>query len=542
MLRDYQVRLVTDIQTALGAGAENVLAVMPTGAGKTVTFADMTDKHDGAVALLVHRTELVCQISTALARSGAVHRIIAPQSTINAALSDHRRELGKTFYNPHSEHAVCAVDTLVARADLYKSWAAQVSLWIIDEAAHVLRDNKWGRCVELFPNANGVGFTATPKRADGKGLGRHAHGVFDAMVQGPTVAELMRRGYLSKYRILSVPSDMNIEDLRATAGGDFNQKQLATRAHQSHIVGDVVQTYLTHARGKQGITFATDVETANELASQFVACGVPARAVSAKTPDGERADAIRRFRTGEIQQLVNVDLFGEGFDVPGVEVVSEARPTMSLALYLQQIGRGMRPADGKESALILDHVGNYMRHGLPDTPRRWSMDARERSNSKKADPDVMPVTSCLSCFRVFPRCQLPTCPHCGHDHPPAERRKPEQVDGDLTELDPDVLNALRGSVDLEDPDKLANRVVHAAGHVAAEGARERQCERIRSQQALRDAQAMWGGIGKAAGMTDKEMYRLFFLMFGVDVLTAQTWTRKDMDELRDRIERNPPCG
>lgn len=542
MLRDYQATLKADALAALDTlpvgGA--VCVVLPTGGGKTVTFADMTDTHDGAVALMVHRTELVCQISTTLARFGVVHRIIAPQSTITAALHEHRRETGKTFYNPHSPHAVCAVDTLIARYDLYRQWAAQVRLWIIDEAAHVLRDNKWGQCAALFTNAKGLGFTATPKRADGKGLGRHAHGVFDLMVQGPTTAKLIALGHLSNYRILSTPSDMNIEDLKATAGGDFNQKQLATRAHQSHIVGDVVSTYLKHAAGKQGITFATDVETAMELAAQFNAAGVPAEAVSAKTPDAERARAIRRFRAGELKQLTNCDLFGEGFDVPGVEAVSLARPTCSLALYLQQVGRALRPAEGKECALILDHVGNWSRHGLPDTPRRWTLDARERSNSRGKDPDVIAVTSCLSCFLVFPRAKLPVCPHCGHDHPPTERRKPEQVDGDLTELDPDVLNALRESVELEDPDKLANRVLHAAGRAAAMGAADRQRERIVAQQQLREAQAQWGGVGKAAGMSDKEMYRLFYLTFGVDVMTAQTLPRKDMDELRERIERNPP--
>lgn len=543
MLRPYQETLKADALEALDSlptgGAACV--VLPTGGGKTVTFADITNTHDGAVALKVHRTELVCQISTTLARFGVVHRIIAPQSTISAALADHRREVGHTVYNPHSMHAVCAVDTLIARYDLYKQWAAQVGLWICDEAAHMLRDNKWGRCAALFPNAKGLGFTATPKRADGKGLGRHADGVFDVMVQGPSVAELITMGYLSRYRILSTPSDMNIEDLKATAGGDFNQKQLATRAHQSHIVGDVVNTYLKHAAGKQGITFATDVETANELAAQFNTAGVPAACVHAKTPDAERTAMVRAFRERRLNQLVNVDLFGEGFDVPGVEVVSQARPTCSLSLHLQQVGRGMRPAEGKDSALILDHVGNWSRHGLPDTPRRWTLDARERSNSKTKDPDVIAVTSCLACFLVFPRADMPVCPHCGHEHPPNERRKPEQVDGDLTELDPDVLAALRESTKLEDPDHLANRVMHAAGRVAAVGAGDRQRERIRAQQALSEAMAVWAGFGKAAGMSDKKMYRLFYLTFGVDTLSALAQPRKDMDELRERVERHTPC-
>lgn len=537
MLRDYQAKLTADIWRALDQpGVQAVCAVMPTGAGKTVTFAHMTDAYEGAVALMVHRVELVAQISLALARVGAVHRIIAPPSTISACLAEHRRELGRTVYNPHSEHSVIAVDTLVARGDIYAPYAQQVGLWIIDEAAHVLADNKWGKCAAMFPNAKGVGFTATPKRADGKGLGRHAHGVFDDMVIGPTVAELIARGFLSKYRILSTPSDMNLDDLKATASGDFAPKALATRAHASHIVGDVVETYLKHAAGKQGITFTTDVETANHMAERFNQAGVPAKAVSAKTPDAERAAAIRAFRKGELKQLTNCDLFGEGFDVPGVEAVSLARPTCSLALYLQQVGRAMRPAEGKSHALILDHVGNWQRHGLPDTPRRWNLDARERASKGDKDPDVMAVTSCLECFGVFPRAKLPTCPYCGARRDPTERRRPEQVDGDLMELDPDVLAALREAVELPTPDRQADKVFHKTGNkAAAEAARGHAYRRIEAQQRLRDAEALWGGHGNAQGKSDSELYREFFLTFGVDVLTAQTWGTKEMDELTERI-------
>lgn len=539
MLRDYQHKLKADVAAALDTpGVRDVCAVMPTGAGKTVTFGDMTDSFDGAVAIQVHRTELVCQISTTLARFGVVHRIIAPPSTIAAALSDHRRETGGTCYNPHSHHAVIAVDTLIARGDVYASYMAQVRLVITDEAAHVQADNKWGRARAMFANAQHVGFTATPKRADGRGLGRECgHGVFDIMVQGPTVAELIARGFLSKYRILSTPSDMNIDDLKATAGGDFNGKALALRAHQSHIVGDVVNTYLQHAAGKKGITFTTDVETANALAEQFRAQGVRAAAVSAKTPDGERAAMIRAFRNGELMQLTNCDLFGEGFDVPGVEVVSQARPTMSLSLYLQQVGRGMRPAEGKESALILDHVGNWQRHGLPDTPRRWTLEPRESARGKnERDPDVIAVTSCHECFQVFPRAKLPTCPLCGFVHEPTARRSPEQVDGDLVELDPDVLAALREAVKLESPDEVSRKVMFGTGNAAAaERAAGLRREKLASQEKLREAEALWGGHGKAAGKSDSELYREFYLTFGVDVLTAQTWDRKDMDELTAKI-------
>lgn len=540
-LRPYQQDLTTDIREAHGSGACNVLAVMPTGAGKTVTFADLTAHSEDPVVLLAHRTELVSQISMTLARFGVEHRIIAPAATVRSVRQEHFREFRRYFDNPQAPNAVASVDTLIARAELYAQWACQVGLWIIDEAAHVIGNppNKWGRCAAMFENAKGIGFTATPTRADGKGLGRHAHGVFDTMVQGPTVGWLMRHGFLSDYRLIAKPSNINVADLQATASGDYSQKKLRLRSHESQIVGDVVQEYRRYADGKQGITFTVDVETSNELAAAFTAAGIPAASVSAKTPEAERSKAIRAFRNNEIKQLTNCDLFGEGFDVPGVEVVSLARPTMSLSLHLQQVGRALRPAEGKQHAIIIDHVGNWERHGLPDTPRTWTLDARERRKSGD-DPDAIPLTSCLNCFLVFERKLLPKCPHCGFVREPSERGRPEQVDGDLTELDLKALAALREKVELDSPDKVANKAFYAGGTGAAARQRNNQVERIKAQNALKETIAQWAGIRTAEGQSDSTSYREFFLTFGVDVLTAQTLSKNEMDELRAKIERKDP--
>lgn len=540
-LRPYQTQLRTDIQEARQAGSRNVLAVMPTGSGKTVTFADLTAHNQDPVALLAHRTELVSQISMTLARYGVEHRLIAPAATVRSVRQEHYREFKRYFDNPQAPHGVGSVDTLIARLEYYNQWRAQVGLWIIDEAAHVIGDppNKWGRCVAMFPNADGVGFTATPTRADGKGLGRHAHGVFDAMVEGPTVGWLIRHGYLSDYRLIAKPSNINIDDLKATASGDYSPKKLRLRSHESQIVGDVVEEYQRYAAGKQGITFTVDVETSKELAEAFNAAGIPAASVSAKTPEGERIRAIRAFRRGKLRQLTNCDLFGEGFDVPGVEVVSLARPTMSLALHLQQVGRSLRSAEGKEHAIIIDHVGNWERHGLPDTPRTWTLNARQRRKTTE-DPDAIALTSCLSCFLVFERKLLPKCPHCGYVREPSERSRPEHVDGDLTELDLTALAQLREAVQFESPDKVANRAYYAGGAGAAASQRGNQVERIRAQKALQEVIATWAGLRKADGQPDSVSYREFYLTFGVDVLTAQTLPRAEMEELRLKIERNEP--
>lgn len=534
-LRPYQVTLQEAITQSHQRGAKNVLAVMPTGSGKTVTFTDITRKSSAPVALLAHRTELVSQISVTLARAGVMHQLIAPTGTVRSVRQEHFREFNKCYENPNAPHLVASVDTLLARAEFYESACQQIGVWIIDEAAHVLGNppNKWGRCAAMFTNAFGIGFTATPCRADGKGLGRSANGVFDDMVSGPTVGWLMSQGFLSDYRLIAKPSNINVADLQATASGDFSQYKLRVRSHESCIVGDVVTEYKRHADGKQGITFTVDVETANELAAAFNAAGIPAAAVSAKTPEYDRSKTIRAFRKGELRQLTNCDLFGEGFDVPGVEVVSLARPTMSLSLHLQQVGRALRPAPGKTHAIIIDHVGNWERHGLPDTPRSWSLQSRE--SRRQREDESIALTSCLECFLVFERKLLPTCPHCGFVRQPTDRTKIEYVDGDLLELDLTALAALRESVVLESPDKIANRVAWTAGANAGTYAANKQRERIIAQELLKDAIAMWAGHRKAAGQSDSVSYREFYLTFGVDVLTAQTLPRKDMDELRERI-------
>jgi superfamily II DNA or RNA helicase len=512
---------------------------MPTGSGKTVSFSQYVARETFPTLTQVHRVELVSQISMTFARFGIKHRIIAPAATVRSIRNQHFAEFGEQFDHPSAQHAVASVDTLVSRYDKYRGFAATVGLVITDEAAHVLRENKWGRCMELFPQARLLGFTATPCRADGKGLGVESDGVFETMVQGPTVGELIAMGNLSDYKVIAKPSNLDVSQIKITGSGDYSGKELRTQSHESQIVGDVVQEYLKHASGMQGITFTVDVSTAEELAERFRQAGVPAAAVSAKTPEAERQESVQAFRRGEIKQLTNCDLFGEGFDVPGVEVVSLARPTASLSLYLQQVGRGLRPAPGKEHALIIDHVGNWERHGLPDTPRTWSLDSikrRERRNEMADQAEKL--TTCDSCALVFERKLLPKCPYCGHVRVPGSRDGPEQVDGDLTELDTTVLAALREKVKPVNPAEWQRRAEFAGGRIAGRAAYKRAVEQNEAREALRTAIEQWGNKRRDQGQSDKQSYREFYITFGVDVLTCQSWKRKDMDALRERILEN----
>lgn len=543
-LRPYQSAFSVEIDAHWQMGSRNVLGVLPTGAGKTHTFSSKLAAHRGASVAIAHRQELVGQISLSLARFGLRHRIIGPRPIIKLILEMQGDELGTTFYDPNSPVAVAGVNTLVRRKDDLKAWSQQVGLWVQDEVHHLLRDNIWGKAIEMFPNAKGLGVTATPERADGKGLGAHADGVLHSVVEGPSMRELIDMGFLADYRIFAPPSDLDVSGVALAKDGDYNKHQLREAVHHSHIVGDVVGHYLKIAPGKLGVTFATDVETATEIAGQYNAAGVRAEVVSAKTPDKIRNELIRRFRNGDIKQLVNVDLFGEGFDLPAIEVVSMARPTQSYAVFAQQFGRGLRPVPGKSHGLIIDHVGNTMRHGLPDAVRNWTLDARSRQSRAARDPDVVPVTTCTSCFRVYEAIRR-DCPFCGHVQLVASRSKPEYVDGDLYELTPEALDALRQRVaeSTRTPEALVADF-RAQGFsdkiIGVNAARQRQ--KLTALDELREAIAWWAGYQRAHDRPDTESYRRFYHKFGIDVMTAQTLKRAEMIDLTQRIAACLPQG
>ena len=549
-LRPYQSDLEVNVYAAWDAGSRNVLAVSATGSGKTVLFSHVILQHQGASVAIAHRQELVSQISLALARNGVRHRIIGATGLARACVQIHIAEVGRSYVDPNAPCAVAGVDTLI-RMDPNDPWFKQVTLGVQDEAHHMLRGNKWGKAAAMFPYARWLGVTATPMRADGQGLGRHADGIMDAMVLAPNMRDLIRMGYLTDYRIFAPPSDLDLSAVPLSAGGDFSPEPLRAAVHKSHIVGDVIQHYLKIARGKLGVTFAVDVESATEITQAFRAAGVPAEVVSAKTPDALRANILRRFRAREVLQLVNVDLFGEGFDLPAIEVVSMARPTQSFPLFAQQFGRSLRvmvddtiyrdwdtftdeqrrgfiAASSKPHAIVIDHVSNVHRHGLPDAARTFSLDRREKRSKVKA---VMPVRTCPECTATYERVEL-ACPYCGHIPVPASRATPDQVDGDLHELAPEVLEKMRRAVDAPPtfPYGAPGEVIGAI--------KKRHREKEQAQDGLRETIALWAGARtqETAGEALRRAQKEFYLTFGVDVLTAQALPRQEAEELTKRIQ------
>jgi superfamily II DNA or RNA helicase len=533
VLRDYQAAGDDAIESAWQR-VRNVLAVYPTGSGKTVLFAHKLATCRGPSVAVAHRQELVSQISLALARNEVRHRIIAPTAVRAGIEALHMIELGRRWVDQNASCGVAGVDTLIrASGAHFDAWRNSVQLWVMDEAHHVLRDNKWGKGCALFPAARGLGVTATPTRADGRGLGRQADGLMDEMIVGPSMRDLIGQNYLTDYRIFAPKSDLDLSQVATGGSGEFVATQLRAAVHQSHITGDVVAHYLRLAPGKLGVTFAVDIEAATEIAQAFRSRGVAAEVVTSKTPDAQRVAILRRFRAREVLQLVNVDLFGEGFDLPAIEVVSMARPTQSYARYCQQFGRALRLLEGKSTAIIIDHVGNVFRHGLPDARREWTLDRREAC-SRVAASDVMPTTSCTQCASVYERFYS-ACPYCGHKNEPASRSSPAHVDGDLQELDPAVLAAMRGEVARIDDAPI---IPYGLRGTPAGGAVVKH-HNLRSfaQRELRAHMALYGGWRHALGEDLSMSHRRFFHTFGVDVMSAQALNASGASELRERIER-----
>lgn len=339
-LREYQEKLKAEVYEAWKTH-KNVLMILPTGGGKTRLFTSIAIDHaiksspPIPTSIAVHRKELVQQISLTLSEEGVPHNIIAPRPVILGIVAAQRQMFKKQFYDYNSNITVVSVDTLNSRILKHEKWAKSVRLWITDEAAHLLKENKWGRAVKYFTEAKGLGVTATPQRLDKRGLGSHVDGVFDTMVEGPGSKWLIDNGFLSKYKIVIPESDYKLHLKKATEGSDYSKEAMTVASQKSHIVGDVVVNQKKFAEGKQTIVFASDIEAGHRMQTEFIKNGVIAKLLTGLTEDKERFEAMMNYREKKIEVLINVDLFDEGLDVPGIECVIMARPTKSLGKFLQ---------------------------------------------------------------------------------------------------------------------------------------------------------------------------------------------------------------
>lgn len=555
MLRDFQQERKTDIYGAWADGAFNIMPVLPTGGGKTVLFCDIVRDFDQPACTIAHRQELVSQAALALNREKVPHAIIAQKQTIQQIIALENELQGYSCYNSRAVVRAAGVDTIIRR-DPSDRWFSQVGLVVQDEGHHVLQANKWGTAQLMFPNARGLFPTAHAVRADRKGLGRDADGLVDRLSVGPCARELINRGYLTDYDIYCPANDIDFDSVPIGPSGELNMPKLRAVTHKSNqLVGDVVKSYLKWAYGKLGVTFAVDKESAVQLRAAYNAAGVPAEIITDETPITVRGKLMRMFRAREILQLISVDCLGEGVDVPAIEVVSFARKTASWQLFCQQFGRSLRVlvdakywdvwdsftdderraiivASSKPKAIIIDHVGNVLWHaqirGLPDSPQEYGLIRGEGAGRGKSLID--PLRGCLFCFKPYRRF-LVKCPHCGKEPPVTGRATPEAVDGDLILLDPQVLAALRGDVD------RVNGPVHVPQGLdssAQRGYLRNHHDRYRAQQELQRILRVWGGWQETQ-LETRAAQKLFFIRFGVDVMTAMTLNAADANALQLRV-------
>lgn len=383
--------------------------VAPTGAGKTaVTVFMMQRAYElGKRALfIVHQNELLTQTSKALWLQKLEHGMIAS---------------GKARSKLPVQ--VASVQTLVNRLSDYEPW----DLIVIDEA-HRSAANTYKTVLKAYPKAKVIGLTATPARTDGQGL----KDLFQTLVEAPNIRELIEAGYLCNYDLYAPPINVDLTEVKITAG-DYNKGQLETAMDKPKITGDAVEHYLKIGKNKRCVVMCVTINHAHHVAEQYKNAGISAAVIEGTMTNKERESIINYFKSGKIKVLTNVQLLIEGLDVPSIEIVQWLRPTQSLIVWMQGNGRGFRQSEGKDRLLILDHVNNCQRHGLPDQDRIWSLDARKKRTRQSSDESDIQIKICEKCFHTF-KAGLLTCPKCGTEQQPYIR-KIEEVDGELKKVE-----------------------------------------------------------------------------------------------------------
>lgn len=456
-LRGYQGDGLNGMRAELRAGKKAVLYVLPTGGGKTVTYAAMAQgaaERGKRILILEHRKELIRQASLAVGGLGVKHQIIAPPDKVAKIRQAHVQKLGWPMIDKHSHVAVASVQTLARRMEWLKEFDPDII--VIDEAHHAVAGT-WARIIAACPDAVLIGVTATPVRADGQGLGIGYGGCFDAMVLGPTMRELIGMGYLVPPRVFAPPGFNR--DAAAHKGGDIDAAAVAASSERNKIIGNAVEHYRELADGKAAIVFCCSVKDAETTAEKFRAAGYRFEVVHGEMEDEDRDSRIAGLGDGRIQGIVTVDVVSEGTDIPAAEVAILLRPTESESLYLQQVGRVLRvvyadgfdlsdedsrhdaiEASGKTYGLIIDHVGNVAYHGMPAMDREWTLEGRKKGKGGVLLKEK-PVSSmqCPKChFTEAPRlvCGGPRRDGTKCDHIfEVQSRTLEEVAGKLAEVE-----------------------------------------------------------------------------------------------------------
>jgi superfamily II DNA or RNA helicase len=414
------------------------------------------------VLILAHRQELVAQGADTMARFGIRHEAIAPSAIRSNIAVSHLKKYGSALIDPTSDVRVASVQTLIGRMDRMP-WVPDII--IIDEGHHCTEGSTWGKVLAYYTERNpkllALMFTATPIRLDGKGLGEGAGGYADHMVIGPSIGELVKRGFLCKPIIYAPPNALDLVGIR-TRFGDYAKGELEDALDKPAITGDAVAHYKRICGGEPAVAFCAGIAHAAHVAEEFCRAGYRAVALDGKATDAHRRETLAGLGNGTVDVVCSADLIGEGVDIPAVRAAILLRPTMSVSLYIQQTGRALRTvyapgmpldtdeqrlaaiaASNKPNAIILDHVGNSITHGLIDEDRTelWTLDGITKKRGKAANDNVAaPVTTCPQCYAVH--APTPTCPACGHIYV-VKPRQPETVDGDLVAITDDIAERMK---------------------------------------------------------------------------------------------------
>jgi DNA repair protein RadD len=433
ILRDYQNGDVDNIKALFDTGVRSVLHVLPTGGGKTVEFAEMArmcHEYGTTAGILVHRDTLLQQASDKLNKVSVPYSIIAP---------------GRTDFGDYIK--IASVQTLVRRLDKYKPF----DLLIVDEGHHGIAPS-YRKIFDAWPDCRILGVTATPALASGRGLGE----VYERLNQGPSIRRLMDLGYLSEAVTYGAKHIADLSRVRTTAG-DYNASDLAEAMDKNEITGDAVQHYRDICPGKPAVAFCVSIKHAEDVAETFRKAGYTAASIDGRMPLAMIRDRLAGLADGRINVITSCDLISEGFDAPGVVAAILLRPTKSLIVYMQQVGRALRPlyADGfnldtpesrkaamanssKPKAIILDHAGNVWRHGFVDEERQWSLEARRKTK----DTPTMNIKICPQCY-TYVTVWKKECV-CGYKFAQGVAvRTVEERDGTLVQLDPKAVRRIR---------------------------------------------------------------------------------------------------
>lgn len=381
-LREYQTDLIERVRDAYRKGYKAPCIVLPCGGGKSVITAEIakqTTQRENNVLFLIHRRELRDQIIRTFSKWG-----------VDMSLCD-----------------VMMVQTAARRADKLRPPA----LVITDENHHCLASS-YKTIYEEFPKARFVGVTATPVRLNGDGLGD----VNDLLIQGVSAKWLIENNFIAPYDYYA-PSVSDLTGIKISHG-EYASGDIEKLLAKNTVFGDVIGYYKKLAAGRQAVCYCASIRHSEEMAAAFRKAGIEAAHIDGATPLAERQKIIDNFRRGAVDILCNVDLISEGFDIPDCECAILLRPTKSLTLYIQQSMRCMRYKPGKR-AVIIDHVGNYARFGMPDDDRSWTLDKKDKKQHKHEAEKPVGAKMCPHCFAVFP--PSPKCPYCGFVFPKTER-------------------------------------------------------------------------------------------------------------------------